>query len=48
MLTEKPRNASVVTKTPRVVLGYLTKRDYEHLIGDDFKSKMDKAVSVLR
>lgn len=48
LLTEKPRNATIYAKTARVALGVLTKRDYERLIGEDFKSKMDKAVGVLR
>ena len=48
LLMEKPRIASIYAKTPRVALAYLSKRDYEHLIGEDFKTKMDRAVATLR
>ena len=48
LLTEKPRNATIYSKSPKAALGFLTKKDYQRLIGEDFKSKMEKAVAVLR
>ena len=48
LLTDKPRNATIFAKTGKVALGVLTKKDYQKLIGEDFKSKMDKAVDLLR
>ena len=48
LITDKPRMATVITKTARVHLGMLTKQDYQKLIGDNFKSKMDRATSLMR
>lgn len=47
LLTEKPRNATIFAKAAKVALGVLNKRDYQRLIGEDFKTKMDKAVAVI-
>ncbi|TNV85143.1 hypothetical protein FGO68_gene17329 [Halteria grandinella] len=48
LLTDKPRNATIFAKTPKVALGVLSKKDYQRLIGEDFKTKMDKAVAIIK
>ena len=48
LLTDKPRNATIFTKSSQVTLGVLTKRDYQRLIGESFLSKMDKSLDLLK
>ena len=48
LLTDKPRNATIFAKTQRAALGVLTCKDYKRLIGEDFKSKMEKSVKMIR
>jgi CRP-like cAMP-binding protein len=48
LITDKPRTATIYTKRSHTSLGVLTKKDYQNLIGESFKTKMDRAVQLLR
>lgn len=47
LVLDKPRTATIYTKTPQTTLCMLYKRDYQALIGESFKTRMDRACKEL-